>query len=93
MDPTPELADALFREEVLAARATPPGEKLLAGPRLFGQVCRRMRAGIVAQFPQATDEEVERLLDERLAIARRIENTGLSEEQMQALIDSMRRRP
>jgi hypothetical protein len=35
MEPTQELVDAIYRERILRARATPPEEKLLAGERLF----------------------------------------------------------
>ena len=66
-------ADALFWERVEAARRQPPEDKLLAGPRLFARVCRIMMDGIRWQFPDASEEEVQRILRERLDIARRLE--------------------
>ncbi|HWL95450.1 MAG TPA: hypothetical protein VNT79_18170 [Phycisphaerae bacterium] len=73
MEPTQELIDEIYRERVLRARATPPEQKLLDGPRLFDQVCRRMKDGIRMQFPNADEDEVRRILLERLAIAERLE--------------------
>jgi hypothetical protein len=73
MEPDPELLDALYRQRVERARATPPEEKLLDGPRLFDRVCRIMRDGIRMQFPEADEEAVRRILLERLAIAEQLE--------------------
>ncbi len=72
MEPTKELIDALFRERVLRARRTPPEEKILAGPRLFERACRIARDGIRNQHPGATDEEVEEILRQRLAVGKRL---------------------
>ena len=33
------LADVLYREEIVRARAMPPEDKLLEGPRLFERAC------------------------------------------------------
>ena len=52
MQPTKELIDALFRDEVLRARRMPPEEKLLAGARLFEYACQITAAGIRNQFPE-----------------------------------------
>ncbi len=60
------LADALYRERVLRARQTPPEERLLDGIRLYDQAVARMRLGVKLQHPAASDEEVERLLVERI---------------------------
>lgn len=68
-----ELADDIFRDRVLRARAMPPEEKLRAGAVLFERACRWMVAGIRHQFPNADEETVRNLLRERLAIARRLE--------------------
>ena len=51
MNPTKEIADALYRDRVLQARRTPVTEKLFDGGNLFDDVCERMRAGIAAGFP------------------------------------------
>ncbi len=73
MDPTRELIDALYLEKVRAARLMSPEEKFLAGPRLFDHACEIARAGIRAQHPEASEEQVETLLARRLAIGRRLE--------------------
>ncbi|HEY3242933.1 MAG TPA: hypothetical protein VGM03_06225 [Phycisphaerae bacterium] len=73
MEPTKELIDALYREEVLEARAMAPEEKLLAGAQLFDLACRVTLDGIRAQYPDASDEECERILEARLALGRRLE--------------------
>jgi len=67
-------ADDLYREEVEEARGRSLEEKFLAGPKLFDRSCEFMRAGIRLQFPQITDDEVERLLLERLELGRQLEN-------------------
>jgi hypothetical protein len=68
-----DYIDELFRERVERARRMSDEQKLLAGPRLFDFACRVSRDGIRAQFPLATEEEVEQLLRERLALGRRLE--------------------
>ncbi len=75
MEPTQELFDALFMDKVRQARLMSPAEKLLAGPRLFEQVCRWMMAGIRNEYPDADEQEVQRILTERLELARRLEET------------------
>jgi hypothetical protein len=74
MEPTQELIDEIYRERVLRARRTPPGEKLLDGPRLFDRACRIMKDGIRFQRPDATEIEVEAILRQRLALVRRLGN-------------------
>jgi hypothetical protein len=69
----PELIKELYRDKIRAARNMSPAEKLAASGDLFDEVCARMRSGIRAQFPDADDEAVERILFERLEIARRLE--------------------
>jgi hypothetical protein len=66
-------ADDLFWERVEAARRQSPEDKLLAGPRLFARACRIIMDGIRWQFPDASEDEVQRILRERLDIARRLE--------------------
>jgi hypothetical protein len=73
MDPTNQLVDEIFRERVLRARATPPAEKLLDGPRLFDYACRITKAGIRHQHPSATDREIDQILADRIALKRRLE--------------------
>ena len=73
MEPTQELIDDLYRERVLRARRMSLEEKLLAGPQLFDFACRIVRDGIRNQHPDATDEQVEEILLQRLALRRRLE--------------------
>ena len=75
METTRQLADAIFLDKVRAARQMSCDEKMVAGIRLYVQVKRRMCEGIRSQFPDADEAEVLRILDERLEIAERIENT------------------
>ncbi|MBL8799183.1 MAG: hypothetical protein JNM56_35180 [Planctomycetia bacterium] len=65
--------DPLYWEEVERARSTPSEEKLLAGIRLFELSSRLMMDGIRWENPEANEHEVRQLLDERLALIRRLE--------------------
>ena len=73
MEPTQELIDDIYRERVLQARRMSPEEKILAGPQLFDYACRITRDGIRDQSPGATDEQVETILLQRLALRQRLE--------------------
>jgi hypothetical protein len=75
LEPTKELIDALYREEVLRARAMAPEEKLLAGARLFDLSCRIMADGIRDEYPEADEEHVQEILRQRLALIRRLEDS------------------
>jgi hypothetical protein len=74
MNPSQMEIDALYRERVLAAKAMPPEEKLLAGPRLFDFSCRIMADGIRGEYPGADEAEVQKILCERLAFIRQLED-------------------
>ena len=67
-------ADDLYWEEVEEARNRSFEDKLLAGPRLFDRSCEFMRAGIRLQHPSATEDDIERILVERLELGRRLES-------------------
>ena len=73
MYPSKELVDQLFLEKVHRARATDPAEKLLDGARLFDLTCRIAMDGIRDRNPNATEEEVRRLLFEQVDRVRRLE--------------------
>jgi hypothetical protein len=73
MEPTPELAQSLWEEEVRRARAMTPEERLLAGPRLFDMACRIMADGIRDEFPDADENRVQEILRQRLELARKLE--------------------
>ena len=51
MEPTKELGDQLYREEVLAARAMTPEQRMLAGAELFEYACKIAEAGIRTNIP------------------------------------------
>jgi hypothetical protein len=71
-----ELAVEIDRERLERARRMKPEAKLSAGIELFEFACSMTRAGIKHDFPQADAAEVERILAERLALARRLEIGG-----------------
>ena len=73
MESIRELADDIYRERVLRARATPLEQKLVDGPQIFERVCRVLSDGIRHQFPDADEQRVREILRERLQIARRLE--------------------
>jgi hypothetical protein len=77
---TPEqikrLADELYRERVLEARAMPPEEKLFAGEELFEYACAITLEGIRHDLPSATEDECLRILEQRLAMRERREPRG-----------------
>ena len=75
MEPTQELGDQLFREEVLAAGAMTPEQRVRAGFQLFKLSCRIACDGIRHQYPEASDEEVYRHLAARLELQRRLEES------------------
>jgi hypothetical protein len=72
MEPTQELADEIYRERVLRARAMSPEEKLLAGPRLFEMACRITMDGIRSQNPGVDEVRVREILAQRLALRERL---------------------
>ena len=74
MQPSKELIDAIYQDRVQRARAMSPGQKLLAGCRLFDFACRVTVSGIRHQHPDADEARVQQILRERLAIKRRLEN-------------------
>jgi len=71
MEPTPEMLRALRQERIERARRQHPVDKLLAGPELFDSARFFMVMGVQAQFPDANEAEVQRIVRERLAKARR----------------------
>ena len=77
MNPTKEIADALYRDRVLQARRTPMTEKLFDGGKLFDDVCERMRAGIRGRFPAAGEPEVQAILLRQIDRLRRVEESRI----------------
>jgi hypothetical protein len=66
------LADALFWERVEEARRMSPEEKLLAGEELFEYACAITMGGIRNQFPDASEEDRLKILEDRLALQDRL---------------------
>jgi len=62
-----------FLEAHRKAMKMTPGDRFWAAAELFDLSCEIAKAGIRHEFPDATDEEVLRILRERLALARRLE--------------------
>ena len=75
MEPTQELVDELFRERVMRARNMSPEEKLEAGGKLFAFAAEITKSGIRHQFPGISEERVNEILSERLALRKRLEET------------------
>ncbi|MDP3719471.1 MAG: hypothetical protein Q8T13_17040 [Acidobacteriota bacterium] len=66
MAPLTALADALYREEVIRARAMRPEDKLLEGPRLFERACRLMADGVRHRHPELDEQAVLAKVKEQL---------------------------
>ena len=75
MEPTKELADEIYRERILRARAMLPEQKLLAGIELFRRACEIMADGIRSQFPEADEARVQQILRERLHLLKKLEGS------------------
>src|SRR6185436_11515620 len=71
--PAASVIDALYREEVLEARAMSPEEKFLAGEELFLYACAITLGGIRNQHPELSEAEQRRMLEERLALGEELE--------------------
>ena len=77
MQPDRQLVDELYRDRVRRARAMTADEKLAAGPALFEYACEITMDGIRQQHPQADETDVRRILAERLALRRKLEERGI----------------
>ena len=72
---TQRLIDELYLEELLEARTMSPEQKLLAGEELFQYACSITAAGIRNQFPGADEAERARILESRLELGHKLEET------------------
>ena len=72
MGPTQELVDSIYWERVLRARRTPLETKLLLGPELFEEACRRVADGIRNEYPDADEQRVQEILQARLDLLERL---------------------
>lgn len=71
-----ELAKQLDQEEVEAARRMPLADKALLGEILFHRAVEVTRAGIRFQFPDASEQQVASILEERLQWRERQEQSS-----------------
>jgi hypothetical protein len=74
MEPTKELIDRLWWEEVLAARELTIAQKLALCGDLFDYACQITLSGIRADHPGITDDDAWGELRRRLNIARKLES-------------------
>jgi len=63
---TKELIRAIDARKIERAKEASVKEKMLAGPRLFRLLCEAIKAGLRLDFPDADEEELHRLLIERV---------------------------
>lgn len=75
MEPTQELVDDLYRERITRARAISWEDKFLASGELFELAVAFMEAGIRYDHPDADDQQVDGMIQRRLDIQRRLENS------------------
>lgn len=74
MEPTKELIDELYREQVRDARRQTVAERFLSALSLFDLACQWAKAGIRLQHPDANEDQVSEILKERLELGRRLED-------------------
>lgn len=72
MNPTRQLIDELYLDKIRAARQMSPERKFFAGPRLFARCRRVMLDGLRDENPAADEQRLDELLQQRLALIRRV---------------------
>lgn len=72
-----QLKHRLFRDRVEASRGMDPGEKLLAGARLFDVVRHRMLAGIRSRHPDWSELQVDAEFRRQLKALRDLRDRGV----------------
>ncbi|MBK8268087.1 MAG: hypothetical protein IPK83_07175 [Planctomycetes bacterium] len=80
--PPSEWSPEEYAKRVRLARLQSPEEKLLLGPRLFDIACKRVKKIIRKENPNANEDRVRELLEERLTLARKLEDAGESAQQV-----------
>jgi hypothetical protein len=73
------LVDPIYRDKVLRAREAPLSRKMGWGAEMFSEVCGRMRSGIRRQFPEADEDQVNKILGDRLDRLTKVEEMGIFE--------------
>lgn len=72
MNPTRQLIDELYLDKIHAARQMSPEQKFFAGPRLFERCRRVVLDGLRHENPDADEQRLNELLQQRLALVRRV---------------------
>jgi hypothetical protein len=72
-----QLADAIYRDKVLRARATDPSEKLVDGMRLFEVALEFTKAGAADMIGSTDEALVMQEVRRRIEIVRRSEERGI----------------
>jgi hypothetical protein len=69
------LSDARFvtRAKIRQARAMSADERILAGPRLFAGVCKRMKESLRDENPGVDESGIHQMLLKRLTILDKLE--------------------
>ncbi len=86
MEPTKELIDAIDRDKIRQAIAMTPGQRMLSGPELYDLARMFMLAGIRNSHPDADEQEVRRMAQQRLDWGRKMErNHARFEDYLESL--------
>ena len=72
MEANRELFDELYRQKIRQARSMTPEQRVLEGLRHSEASLEAMADGVRHQFPGATEDEVQRILRERIEKLRRL---------------------
>ncbi len=72
-----ELQDSIYREKILRARKMTTWERYEASLEQIDFAFEVMLSGVKHQFPEATEEEANRILGQRLDRLRGMEDRGL----------------
>ena len=67
------LADAIEQDRFVRARRMTLEQRLVQGTELFDYACQASLAGLRAQFPTATEAELQEHLRQRIRRARELE--------------------
>lgn len=65
-EPDPELLRRIANDRLARSQEDSPYGRLFAGPMLHDLLVERMQRGVRAQFPEASQDEVDRIVQERI---------------------------
>lgn len=77
MEPTKQIIDDLYREKVERARRMSIARRVEIGAELSDLGRQMMREAIRAQEPAASEEHIRRIMRERIALSRRLDDLPL----------------